>query len=757
MSLLDHGEFARQGSIMPIGHLPMSTPDLPSPDQLALATRVSPHMNHSTELSLGSFLNAAPYDASMQERFGTLAPSPLPATGTVPSSPSTQINHSAVQPTSTATLPLDNHYTMQSMSVPTHAPMNDPNMVLQQMQTNSAASFAFQQQQSVHPLDAAPPLSWSMNNLEAATVPRVKMEPSSMDPFSPPPPPPSQSLQQHAPFAAPLRSGVFQRSTSLTFHPSLGQVGTVPSVESPEMAFSRFSYNSSSPTTPMARELSSSSVDCSPYDAFDTCEDPPIQYIPRHSSVGCIYPVSQSRKLLEHSLGCSSDMGSMDNPSGWKPGPAGHSSNAVNKPRRASLSPDGSTSISATVNATSSTITSLRAGLGLKEDVTQHQHQRLQRQQKRDASAACQNQNQALAKASSVADPYPSLQPWMDLECGLKYTLPRPVTRDYVAPRHPIVLCHGLFGFDKIGPESIPHLQIHYWSGIQKALKKLGAKVLVARVSRTGAIRRRAEELHQMLASTVEGMPVNLLAHSMGGLDCRYLISHIRDKTYSVSSLTTLSTPHRGSPFMDWCRDHFGVGQVQQGDEEAMRYLGRATAVSAGAATAVSTMDQQSSISEHTAEFHSAAPSTSAPTPQARRSPTLVGNHPISPLLERLIPLLDTPAYSNLTTTYCREVFNPNTPDDPTVAYYSYGASAGQIPFYMPLGLPWEVIQSKEGANDGLVSLSSAQWGQYVETVEADHWDLNNRWRLKLGSNQKPFNAVDLYMNIATRLYNCGY
>lgn len=42
----------------------------------------------------------------------------------------------------------------------------------------------------------------------------------------------------------------------------------------------------------------------------------------------------------------------------------------------------------------------------------------------------------------------------------------------------------GLFGFDKIGPEGIPHLQIHYWSGIQKALTKLGAKVIVAGVPR---------------------------------------------------------------------------------------------------------------------------------------------------------------------------------------------------------------------------------------------------------------------------------
>ncbi|KAG0240999.1 hypothetical protein BGW41_006451 [Actinomortierella wolfii] len=415
-------------------------------------------------------------------------------------------------------------------------------------------------------------------------------------------------------------------------------------------------------------------------------------------------------------------------------------------------------SISATVNATTSAITTLRSGLGLSEEYTL----RHERQQKRDAV------NRSLDRASGVVDPYPSLQPWRNLDrgLGLGYTIPRPVTRDYVAPRHPIILCHGLFGFDKIGPEAIPSLQIHYWSGIQKALKKLGAKVFVAGVSRTGAIRRRAEELHQMLTSTVEGMPVNLLAHSMGGLDCRYLISHIRDKTYSVSSLTTLSTPHRGSPFMDWCRDHIGVGKVQKGDEDTMHYLGRAAAVASAA-----TMATMASSSEQMNQSHSALPTTTSSTgsaaaageassttsSQEQTHTTFIGNHPVSPLLERLIPFLDTPAYSNLTTNFCQEVFNPNTPDDPSVAYYSYGASAGQIPLYMPLGFPWEVIQAKEGPNDGLVSVSSAKWGHYVETVDADHWDLNNRWRLKLGSTQKPFNAIDLYMNIATRLYNYGY
>ncbi len=52
----------------------------------------------------------------------------------------------------------------------------------------------------------------------------------------------------------------------------------------------------------------------------------------------------------------------------------------------------------------------------------------------------------------------------------------------YKAPRHPLIFCHGLFGFDKMGPDSLPSLQIHYWPGVEKALLDLGATVYIAKV-----------------------------------------------------------------------------------------------------------------------------------------------------------------------------------------------------------------------------------------------------------------------------------
>jgi triacylglycerol esterase/lipase EstA (alpha/beta hydrolase family) len=71
--------------------------------------------------------------------------------------------------------------------------------------------------------------------------------------------------------------------------------------------------------------------------------------------------------------------------------------------------------------------------------------------------------------------------------------------------------------------------------------------------NRTGSIISRAITLDQQLQTKAHGRGINFLAHSMGGLDCRHLITHIKPAEYTPLSLTTISTPHRGSPFMDWC------------------------------------------------------------------------------------------------------------------------------------------------------------------------------------------------------------
>jgi triacylglycerol lipase len=50
---------------------------------------------------------------------------------------------------------------------------------------------------------------------------------------------------------------------------------------------------------------------------------------------------------------------------------------------------------------------------------------------------------------------------------------------------------------------------------------------------------------------------VVIIAHSLGGLDARYMLSKL-DMADHVAALVTITTPHRGSPYADWCMRHFG-------------------------------------------------------------------------------------------------------------------------------------------------------------------------------------------------------
>ena len=49
---------------------------------------------------------------------------------------------------------------------------------------------------------------------------------------------------------------------------------------------------------------------------------------------------------------------------------------------------------------------------------------------------------------------------------------------------------------------------------------------------------------------------------TQGGLDCRYLTSHLTDHTFAVLSVTTIATPHRGSAFADHFLETLGPSRM---------------------------------------------------------------------------------------------------------------------------------------------------------------------------------------------------
>ncbi|KAK9696616.1 hypothetical protein K7432_012359 [Basidiobolus ranarum] len=295
----------------------------------------------------------------------------------------------------------------------------------------------------------------------------------------------------------------------------------------------------------------------------------------------------------------------------------------------------------------------------------------------------------------------------------------------YLAPRYPIALCHGLFGFDTIGPQLVPNLQIHYWRGIPEALQQLGARVVITKVSSIGSIHDRALALDEVLKKTLSQEHVNLIGHSMGGLDARYLVTHLKPQNYTVSSITTIGTPHRGSSFMDFCRDYTGLGTLEQKITEEMEKNEPSKF-----------QNTSDSVFKFSGQFI---------TPFLRWHRFL--NYAKS--------WLDYPAYSNLTTDYLIDHFNPNTPNHPDVKYYSYAGDPEKMSIFSPLRGPWEVIRSREGPNDGLVSVNSAKWGEFVETVPANHLDLSNVWKPQLTSPS--FDPIEFYLRMATFLNRQGF
>ncbi|TQV93915.1 hypothetical protein V2A60_003927 [Cordyceps javanica] len=282
----------------------------------------------------------------------------------------------------------------------------------------------------------------------------------------------------------------------------------------------------------------------------------------------------------------------------------------------------------------------------------------------------------------------------------------------YATPKYPIVLAHGLFGFSEL--RLVPRLPaVRYWHGIQDALEGNGATVFATSVPPSSSIAVRAAMLAEGIAAAQQqqqqaarpcspAQPVNIIAHSMGGLDARYMISRLlRPETFNsnpplrVASLTTIATPHRGSPVADFLLDPASPAPI---------YL-----------------------------------------------PRLYG------LLSRAG--LGTEAFGQLTTRYMTETFNPMTPDADGVRYFSYGADIGapsQLSVFRP---PYRVIRDVEGPNDGLVSVASSRWGEYRGTlVGVSHLDLINwsnrlRWALReMMGIKRTFNAVAFYMDIADML-----
>ncbi len=262
------------------------------------------------------------------------------------------------------------------------------------------------------------------------------------------------------------------------------------------------------------------------------------------------------------------------------------------------------------------------------------------------------------------------------------------------ATRYPIILLHGI-GFRDLQ-------YFNYWGRIPKELVRNGATIYYGHQEAWGTIENNAHAISETLQKVLAENhceKVNIIAHSKGGLDARYLISglHMED---SVASLTTISTPHRGSELLNI------LTRLPDGIYRLISFL----------------LD---------------------------RSYAALGD--VNPDCYH--------ASRQLSPGFCEE-FNRKYPDSSRVYYQSYASYVGRT-LSDPLLLIPNLFMYFAGApkNDGLVSVESAKWANFRQTFVSSgkrgisHGDMIDLKR----EDYKGFDVIEAYIQIVQDLKKKGF
>lgn len=214
--------------------------------------------------------------------------------------------------------------------------------------------------------------------------------------------------------------------------------------------------------------------------------------------------------------------------------------------------------------------------------------------------------------------------------------------------KYPILLLHGMGFHDR--------MPIHYyWGRIPRLLRKHGASIYFSGQDGNATVADNALQLQPLIQSILQetgAEKINIIAHSKGGLEARYLISTMHMGN-CIASVTTLATPHNGSKTIDWLLPRF---------RPLIRCFCRCF-----------------------------------------------------DLLRRLLGDHKPNTYSvicQMTSVGMRQ-FNAQNPDHPKVYYQSY-AFVMRHPFSdLIMAIPNAVVSVFEGKNDGLISPANAKWTNF--------------------------------------------
>ncbi len=131
--------------------------------------------------------------------------------------------------------------------------------------------------------------------------------------------------------------------------------------------------------------------------------------------------------------------------------------------------------------------------------------------------------------------------------------------KSYAKTQYPIVLCHGMAGFKAMFGV------VDYFGGVASTLRSGGAEVYATAVPQFDSTEARGEALlaqvEDIAARTGSGK-VNLIGHSHGGLDVRYVAAVRPDL---VASVTTIGAPHQGAELASYLQENLRDGGLAQG------------------------------------------------------------------------------------------------------------------------------------------------------------------------------------------------
>lgn len=261
--------------------------------------------------------------------------------------------------------------------------------------------------------------------------------------------------------------------------------------------------------------------------------------------------------------------------------------------------------------------------------------------------------------------------------------------------KYPIVLVHGVFFRD--------FKYFNYWGRIPQELEKNGAVVFYGNHESANNVVDSGKQLADRIKAVLKetgAEKVNIIAHSKGGLDCRYMIAECGMEKY-VASLSTINTPHNGCEFADYLLEKIPQAQknmIAETYNAALKKLGD-------------------------------------------KNPDFIA------------------AVTDLTSESCKKM-NEEIKDSENVYYQSVGsklniAKGGRF----PLNYSFKFVKKFDGPNDGLVGEKSCKWGSdftFLTTKgirgisHGDMIDLNRE-------NIRGFDVREYYVQLVKGLKEMGF